>query len=204
MDIRKFVLSMYRSNGYLLSDGRKAVFIDPGDVSEEVTDIIEQEGLELTHILITHIHLDHFYGAGALTVKTGAKVFFGADDSFLMPEELKDWESMGYFSPAQPVGMNPMNAGEYEFLGRKCIVMPVPGHTPGSLVYYFPEEKTVFTGDLIFAGSVGRTDFHGGDAEKLMNSIRTCIFTLDDDTVIYSGHGPSTTVGREKKRSFFR
>jgi len=99
----------------------------------------------------------------------------------------------------------PLEPGEREFLGEKCQILHTPGHTPGSLTLYFPESKVLFAGDLIFQGSIGRTDFPGGSLESLLQGVREKIFTLPGDTVIYPGHGPQTTVESEKKHNpFFR
>jgi glyoxylase-like metal-dependent hydrolase (beta-lactamase superfamily II) len=93
--------------------------------------------------------------------------------------------------------------GETEFLGLKCHVLATPGHAPGSLSFHFPEAGVVFVGDLLFARSIGRTDFQGGDLDLLRNSVQEKIFTLPPDTVVYPGHGPATTVGAEKAHNPF-
>lgn len=205
MQIRKFVLSPYQTNGYLLSKNGKAVFIDPGDNSVELENVIREEGLELTHILITHMHSDHFYGAARLAAETGAAVLGSADDEFMVESEIREAPRWGFPPLAENFSFTPIAPGKHQFLGLECEVLPTPGHTPGGLTFYFPEENLAFVGDLIFYRSIGRTDFRGGDKNALLNSVRTQIFNLPEDTVLHTGHERPTTVGDEKAHNpYFR
>ncbi|MCW7754580.1 MBL fold metallo-hydrolase [Desulfobotulus sp. H1] len=199
MDIRLFTLGPFQTNGYLLSEGAKAVFVDPGDICHALQGLIHREGFRLTHVLITHMHIDHFYGAAALSAVTGAEIMAGSGDAFMVNDEMAEGPRWGYPLLGEDLDFTVIETNDLEILGRKCCVLSTPGHTPGSLTYYFPEEKVAFTGDLIFKESVGRTDFRGGDSSVLAHSIRRSILTLPGDTVLYPGHGPSTTVAHEKK-----
>lgn len=198
MQIRKFTLGPFRTNGYLLSDSGQAVFIDPGDNPAEVLAVLKEEGLQLTHVLITHMHLDHFYGAAKLAAVTGAEVLASSEDGFMVDTEIRDGGNWGYPELDDEFSFSPLEVGEREFLGRKCQVIATPGHTPGGLTFHFSDEGVAFVGDLIFMRSIGRTDFPGGDVNALMHSIHSAIFTMPGETVLYSGHGPSTTVADEK------
>jgi len=205
MQIKSFTLSPYRTNGYLLYDNGQAVFIDPGDESAEVLNVIREENLELTHILITHMHSDHFYGAAKLARKTGAKVLGGEEDGFMVESEIRDAPRWGFKPLKENFSFTPIAPGEHTFVDRKCHVFHTPGHSPGSLSFYLPEEKIAFVGDLIFFRNIGRTDFAGGNLEDLLNSVRTRIFTLPDDTTLYPGHeGPTTVEGEKTHNPFFR
>ncbi|NJB66398.1 glyoxylase-like metal-dependent hydrolase (beta-lactamase superfamily II) [Desulfobaculum xiamenense] len=198
MKIRKFCLGPYQTNGYLLSEGSKAVFIDPGDDSSAVLDVLKKENLTLTHILVTHIHIDHFYGAAKLARLTGAEILASADDAFLVDMEILGCGDSGYPDLQEDFRYTPIAEGMHEFLGKKCKVVPTPGHTPGGLTFHFTGEGVAFVGDLIFARSIGRTDFTGGNIKALMRSVENEIFTMPGKTVLYPGHGPSTTAGDEK------
>lgn len=203
MQIRIIPLGPLQTNGFLLSDNGKAVFIDPGDDPAKVLELIKSEGLELTHVLITHIHLDHFYGATRLADETGAEVLVYEKDAFLIEEEVRNGWEMGYPELEKEFTYTPLELGEQEFLGCKCVVLSTPGHTPGSVTFHFPDEGVAFVGDLIFARSVGRTDYTGGNTQDLMNSIRTHIFTMPEETVLLPGHGPATKAGEEKEHNPF-
>jgi glyoxylase-like metal-dependent hydrolase (beta-lactamase superfamily II) len=203
MKIRTFPLSAYEANCYLFSKGKDAVLIDPGDYSQEIVDIIKNENLNITHILITHIHLDHFYGATQFSKLTGAKIYISPEEDYLIKEEVDSWKECMYKKSCGMVDYQPFEPGSYKFLGEQCDVISAPGHTPGSLILYFPKLALAFVGDVIFQGSVGRHDFNGGDYETLMSSIKDIVFKFPDKTSLYTGHGPKTTVGHEKRHNPF-
>jgi len=198
MQLRKFILSPYQTNGYLLSEGKEAIFIDPGDNPEKVVNVIQEEGLELTHILITHMHIDHFYGAAKLAAETGAEIMGSSEDEFMVETEIHDAPRWGYPPLKEDFSFTPISPSEQTFLGQKCAIIPTPGHTPGSLTFHFIEEKRAFVGDLIFLRSIGRTDFTGGDLNSLLDSVTSHIFSMPDETILYSGHGFPTNVIDEK------
>jgi len=197
MQIRTFPLSAYQANCYLLSKNDEAVIIDPGDSCQEIVKILEREKLSVTHILITHIHLDHFYAATEFAKLTGAKIHISPEDGYLIKEEVDSWQECMYRSTCGMVDYEPFLPGSCEYLGEKCDVLSTPGHTPGSLTLHFPELEQAFVGDVVFAGSVGRTDYNGGDHATLMDTIKSIIFKLPEQTKLYTGHGPTTTVLRE-------
>ncbi len=198
MQIRKFVLSPFQTNGYLLYENGEAVFVDPGDDPAEVVSFIQSEGLNLTHILITHMHSDHFYGAAKLAAATGAEILGGEGDAFMVESEIKDAPRWGFPPLSEDFSFTPITPGKHQFVGKTCNVLHTPGHSRGSLTFSFPEEGIAFVGDLIFFRNIGRTDFTGGDLETLLNSVRTQIFSLPDETILYPGHERPTTVGDEK------
>lgn len=202
MNIKTYQLGPLATNAYLLEGDGSAVVVDPGGDPSELLARLESQGLNLTHILLTHLHFDHIYGVRALAEATGAPVLASREDTFLMDTEVGAGGMMGL--PKVPeFSFEPLAPGEVQLLGLQVNVLPTPGHTPGSLSFHFPAVKAVFVGDLLFYRSVGRTDFPGGSSETLAESVKTHIFTLPPETVVYSGHGPETTVGDEMNHNPF-
>ena len=200
-------VNMFGENMYFLWDeaSHDAVVIDPGMMRDEerkmVSDFIEGQELNVKHVLLTHLHLDHVTGARWLADKTGADVCASAQDAQLgleLPEQVAQFHLK---IEAEPLTIDHELAdGDTIPLGEEMIqVLHVPGHSPGGLAFYLPQSGLLISGDTIFNGSVGRTDLMGGDMAQLINSIREKILTLPDETVIASGHGPTTTIADEKR-----
>lgn len=194
---------------------KRALCIDPGDDSEEIVQAIDRRGLELEVIALTHAHLDHVGGVTALKrLKPEARIMLHAADEFIyeaLPEQPSwigiprtQWPALGLaFDPPPKVDAyfvdgETLRVGELEFQILHC-----PGHTPGHVVLFEPKERKVFVGDVLFAGSVGRTDLPGGSSEQLMASINDKLLPLGDDVEVYSGHGPVTTIGEERMTNPF-
>ncbi|MEF2145523.1 MAG: MBL fold metallo-hydrolase [Desulfovibrionaceae bacterium] len=197
MNVHSLTLGPLGTNCFVCSKNGRAVVVDPGGDPADVLSLLRAEKLELTHILITHLHFDHIYGNKALSKATGAPILASDKDAFLMDSEVGRGGMMG-LPLVEPFEFEGIAPGEHEFLGLACTVLATPGHTPGSLTFYFPQSGCAFVGDLIFYRSVGRTDFPGGSSTALMDSVRKKIFTLPENTVLYSGHGPQTTAGDEQ------
>lgn len=196
MKVETFALGPLETNSYLAVQGQEAVAVDAGGSPEPMLRLIKKLGLKLTHVLLTHLHFDHTYGAQALHEATGAPILACAGDAPLMETELGLGGFMG-FPKIRPFTYTPLAEGPATFLGQPCEVLATPGHTPGGVSFYFPESKALFSGDLIFYRSVGRTDFPGGSTQILLDSVKK-VLALPDDTVIYPGHGPETSVGDER------
>jgi len=201
-EIRIFQLGVLQTNCYLIVHQNEAVVIDPGGDPREVISFLSQNNLKLTHILNTHLHFDHIQGNAALARATGAPILANKEDEFLLQTELGAGGFMD-FPETEPFDFVDLSESEQNFLGFACQVLATPGHTPGSLSFYFPELEAVFVGDLIFFRSVGRTDFPGGSLEILKKSALEKIFTLPDDTIIYPGHGEETRVMDERLHNPF-
>ena len=197
----------FGENMYILWDeeSRDAVVVDPGMMRnaerEMVTKFIEGQQLKVKHVLLTHLHLDHATGARWLADQTGADVCASALDAPLGRELKHQVEEFGMEFEVEPLTIDrDLVEGDTIPLGDELIqVLHVPGHSPGGLAFYLPQSGLLISGDTIFNGSVGRTDLFGGDMAQLLNSIREKILPLPDETVIASGHGPTTTIADEKR-----
>lgn len=203
MVIRTFRMNPLGVNCYLCwaRDGR-AVAVDCGGEPRLMLDEIKTRGLRLTAVLLTHLHYDHVLGVARLSRVTGAPVFASAMD--VAPGGAGAIRKILSGEPDIPAfDFEDIPAGRVMFLGEPCLVLPIPGHTPGHLSYFFPKSLVAFTGDALFRGSVGRTDGPGGDAGQLLGAIRDRLLTLPDAVELFPGHGPSTTVGREKVENPF-
>ena len=202
MKVATFQLGPLETNCYVASNNGEAVAVDPGGEPSKVLTYLEKEGLKLTHILVTHCHFDHIYGCKALSEATGAPVLLSAGDEHLLQTQLGGGGTMG-LPKVDTFSFEHIEEGEAEFIGLPCTVIATPGHSEGSLSFYFPDGKCLFAGDLLFERSIGRTDFPGGSLDVLTHSVQQKIFELPDETVVYPGHGGSTVIGAEKLHNPF-
>ncbi|MFZ5425561.1 MAG: MBL fold metallo-hydrolase [Thermodesulfobacteriota bacterium] len=197
MKVEMFALGPLETNSHLAVTGSSAVAVDVGGDPSSMLKYLKKHDVTLTHILLTHLHFDHIYGVRALSDATGAPVLAGADDAYLMESELGRGGFMG-FPAVKPFEYQSVGEGELDLAGVRCVALHTPGHTSGSLSYYFPDGGAVFAGDVVFYRSIGRTDFPGGNLQTLLDSVKAKIFSLPPETAIYPGHGPDTTVAAEK------
>ena len=189
---------------------KQAICIDPGDESERIVETAERHGLKIQAIALTHAHLDHVGAVAALKkLVPTAQIHLHKGDEFMyqaLPEQpgwigipRAQWAALGFtFETPPPVDRYWTDGERYSVGELEFEVLHCPGHTPGHVVLYEPKEKAVFVGDVLFAGSIGRTDLPGGSTEQLLSSIKNKLLTLDDDVKVYSGHGPVTTIGEER------
>jgi len=209
MKIESMALGPVATNTYLVTspDGKTCVVIDaPKGAADALLPIIQQRGLKLTHLIITHGHWDHTCDAYHFA-QAGAAVIAHRDDEVLIEQIEKFRARYQSFLPMltdddfRAVKVTQwVNTGDsVDAAGYHFEVRHVPGHCPGSILLYVAEAKIAFTGDAIFEGSVGRTDLPNGNWPQLLKSIREQIYTLPDDTVLLPGHGGSTSVGQEKQ-----
>ncbi len=202
MHVSVYPIGPLDTNCFLLSHEGEAVAVDPGGNPEPLLDEINREKLKLTHILNTHLHFDHTFGNAMLHQATGAPILANKEDDYLLQSELGKGGMWG-LPLIDDFAYESVGPGDIQLLGVTCKVLHTPGHSPGSLTYYFPEFKVAFVGDVIFKRSIGRTDFPGGSYEELQRSIIENIFSMPDEVVLYNGHGPDTTVGDEKLHNPF-
>ena len=200
MDILTFQVTPFWVNCYIVKEGNDALVIDPGDVSPAMASVLS--GLHVCAIVNTHGHCDHCSGNAALVEKTHAPLLAHHDDL----ELLHCIESQGRMF-GMPVSASPdpdrfLKDGDTLTLGMHSFrVLHVPGHSPGHIALLC--DNVLFSGDVLFEGSIGRTDLLGGNSRQLLDSIRTQILTLPDEVVVYPGHGPTTTIGNERQHNPF-
>ena len=203
LSIVSLTLGPVMTNTYILADDKsgEAVVIDPADEGKRIASEIEKRGWQLVSIWLTHAHFDHIAGSAELADNSSPMpaIALHADDNQL-------WEIQGgaaFFGMKIDPGPEPtielkhgqvLNVGEYQFQ-----VLHAPGHTPGHVMFYNQHESILICGDVIFQGSIGRTDLPGGDYDTLMRSIKTEVMNLPDDTVLLTGHGPQSKVGLERQ-----
>lgn len=207
LSIKAFQFNIFGVNTYVVWDSvtHEATIIDPGMInkSEESTldTFIEGEKLNVTQLINTHMHVDHIFGVPHVRNRYGIELKGSPDDTFLGRQAPAQARMFGLDADPEPIEVNiPLADGDHITVGsEEAIVMGVPGHSPGSLVLYFPQSKFVLTGDVLFEGSIGRTDLVAGNHSQLIDGIRSKLMTLPDDTVVYPGHGAPTTIGAEKR-----
>jgi len=202
LKIKTFILGPLSTNCYLIFNSKQAIVIDPGSEPETILNFLNKHNLKVEAILNTHLHFDHIQGNADLHAQTKAPILASPKDKYLLQTELGLGGFMD-FAETKPFEFQPLEPGKTNFLDTECEVLSTPGHSPGSLSFYFPELQAVFVGDVIFYRSIGRTDFPGGDLNLLKQSIEEKIFTLPPETTIYPGHGEPTVVKEEKMHNPF-
>ena len=181
-----------------------AIVIDPGDDIAGIVAILERHALQVKFIVITHAHIDHIGGAAKLKQATGAPVYMNENDQWLYDHIDDQAVWLGMETPERTSIDTPAVEGDTLHLGTTAFhVLHTPGHTQGSLCLWIPAEKKLIAGDTLFFDSVGRTDLPGGDHKRLLGSIKDKLFPLPDETLVVPGHGPNTTMGREKEHNYF-
>jgi hydroxyacylglutathione hydrolase len=217
-------------NGFVVGceETREGVIVDPGDEVDQLLEAATGHGLSIQTILLTHAHLDHISGVGRAKAALGVPTWLHKDDNFLYEQVVEQGLMFGLRVERQPPvdhfydlstelkagGDGPLRFGRYVVRVRHT-----PGHCPGGVCLAVSrlrgdaasagqgregeEKATLLVGDTLFAGSIGRTDLPGGDLPTLLRSIRDVLFGYPDDTVVWSGHGPETTIGREKRTNPF-
>ena len=210
MIIKTFTFSPFQENTYLVFDEtHEAVLIDAGCFNEseqlQLKNYIQENNLILKRLLNTHLHLDHQFGNRFVTDTYGLKPEAAKEDEFLIAKMLTQARMFGlpFSGEAQELGAYIEDNQEICFGNSKFIALHVPGHSPGSMAFYSEKEGVLFAGDVLFNGSIGRTDLEQGDYATLIRSIQNRLLPLPDSTVVYSGHGPSTTIGNEKVNNPF-
>ncbi len=182
----------------------EAIVIDPGDEIDSIVALLDQHTLRVKAIVITHAHIDHVAGAHKLRELTGAPVYMNAKDTELLDALAVQAAWLGVDVPERTAVDTEMPDGTVLNLGAaEFRVLHTPGHTQGSSSIWIPQEEKLLAGDTLFRDSVGRTDLPGGNGRQLLSSIKSQIFPLPEQTVVIPGHGPNTTIGREKERNPF-
>lgn len=197
-------------NGFIVGceTTREAVLIDPGDEVANLLAFAEREELAIKHILLTHAHVDHVTGVAAAKRALGVQVFLHRDDLFLYERAVQSGAMFGLTVEPQPPIDVFYSAGQVIAFGEyEARPHHTPGHCPGGVCLQIGKKgiagKDLFVGDTLFAGAIGRTDLPGGDHQTLIASIRNVLFPFGDDAIVYPGHGPTTTIGAERRTNPF-
>jgi hydroxyacylglutathione hydrolase len=210
MIVESRAVGPFMKNGFIVAceETREAVFIDPGDEVQSLLEFVEQQRLKVQHILLTHAHVDHVTGVAAAKKALGVPVYLHRDDQFLYDHAVESGAMFGlevqpqppidvYYTPGQAIPF-----GMFEVRPHHT-----PGHCPGGVCLQIGRQgeigRELFVGDTLFAGSIGRTDLPGGDYATLISSIRTVLFAFGDEAIVHPGHGPDTTIGRERRTNPF-
>jgi len=184
--------------------GGEAIVIDPGDEIGRITAILEKHQLRVKAIIVTHAHIDHIGGAQKLKALTGAPVYMNFNDQELYDHIDMQAQWLGVATPAKTgIDVNAREGESVQLGAAGFHVVDTPGHTQGSISVWIPAENKLVAGDTLFLDSIGRTDLPGGDSRQILQSIHDKLLPLDDAVVVIPGHGPSTTIGRERERNPF-
>jgi hydroxyacylglutathione hydrolase len=201
-----FKVGMLQCNCSIFGDPetREAMVVDPGDDITVIEDVLARFGLRCQAIVVTHAHIDHIGGAAKLKARTGAPVYMNARDQELYDNLEMQAAWLGTKTPEQTEVDTDLRDGLKLQLGPAAFhVLHTPGHTQGSTCLWIPSEKKLVAGDTLFRESIGRTDLPGGDGRQILTSIHTQLLTLPEETVVFPGHGPTTTIGHERERNPF-
>ncbi|XXK46094.1 MBL fold metallo-hydrolase [Porticoccaceae bacterium nBUS_17] len=202
--IRTFPVGPLQCNCSIIGDrlSSKALVVDPGGDADQILGLLNELNLTVVGIIHTHAHLDHILASGVIKEATGAPIYLHEGDKFL-------WDMVG--QQCVMFGVPPVTLPEPDHFmeddqALNCcggVAIHTPGHTPGSISFWFEEYKTLIAGDTLFQGSIGRTDLPGGNFDQIITSIKERIYTLDDDAIVITGHGPNTAIGSEKTGNSF-
>lgn len=215
MIVKQFINNPFQENTYVVwcNDTKEAALIDCGALlpaeCDKILDFIEEQGLKITHLLNTHLHLDHCFGNNWASKTFGVTTEASLKDeplfrniknqaaAFCIPEEYLNTEDCNY-------SVKELREGDEIKIGNSSLkVIETPGHSPGGISFLNDTDWNIFVGDTLFAGSVGRTDIDGGSHSVLIRSIQEKLMTLPEFTIVYCGHGPSTSIGVEKNENPF-
>ena len=212
MIIRQMALGPIQANCFILGceETRQAVVIDPGDDNDRILTTLAKDRLTVVHIVNTHGHFDHVGANKQLKEVTGADILIHSADAPMLSQLSSAAAAWGLAAENSPMADRLLKDGDTISFGTHTLTaLHTPGHTPGGICLYIEynhagtQKKAIFVGDTLFAGSIGRTDFPGGNFDTLISSIRTKLFSLEDEVKVYPGHMGNTTIGVEKRTNPF-
>lgn len=211
MNIQTFEFNPVSENTYVLYDETKeCVIVDAGcffpEEKAELAHFIESNDLQVKHIINTHLHFDHVLGLNFVLDKYNLPLEAHKGDEPLLQQLKSQLQMFGFSDTGEPIPQISKFLTEedtIEFGNQRFQIFHVPGHSLGSIVFYNEKEKCAFVGDVLFQGSIGRTDLVGGNYDQLITGIKSKLLPLPEDTIVYPGHGPSTTIGFEKQNNPF-
>ena len=205
MEIKQFTFNPFQENTYIVyNDEKEALIIDPGcyteDEEKKLNEFILSNNLTVKLLVNTHLHIDHIFGNAFVEKTYNVKATANSEDEFWLKGMEGQARMFGLpLRHATPSLGNYIKEGDKINLGKDTFeIFQVPGHSPGSIILYNEDNHCVFVGDVLFEGGIGRTDLQGGSYQTLIEGIQEKLLTLPEKTVVYSGHGPATSIGREK------
>ena len=209
LHIKSFAFNPFSENTYIVfNENKNAFIIDPGDFSEVENNILNQfiidNELKVQNILLTHAHIDHVLGLQKAFDKYNVPILMHEMEKEILDRNPMDANRFGFFFKPFEGEISYLNENEIISVDEdEFKILHVPGHSPGHIAFYSEAQKFIISGDVLFEGSIGRTDLYKGDAQELLKSIREKLFVLEDETKVYNGHGNPTTVGFEKRYNPF-
>jgi len=206
MEVRVFTVGQVEENTYVFrrAGSDRALIVDPGDEADKLLGAIDALGLTLDGILLTHTHFDHVGAVAPVARATGAEVWVPKIEAFVLADIMSfvPWPEFGPFESYD--AEHTLEGGErLELAGFEIDVLSTPGHSPGHVTFSIPDEQAIFSGDVLFKQSIGRTDLPGGDYATLLESIRTLVDSLPPETTVYPGHMDPTTLAAEQATNPF-
>jgi len=208
MVVKSFTFNPFMTNCYICHDESEGVLVDPSCATKQeqqaVLDYLVEQDVTLRHLLLTHAHIDHIFGCALFAERYGQAFQMHRADLPLMVHAQKQAAAFGVALEQPPQPDDFLEEGDTVCFGSTTWeVLHTPGHSPGSVCFYDPAEKFVVAGDVLFQGSIGRTDLWEGSLPQLMESIFQKLVPLGEETVVYPGHGPRTTIGAERRQNPF-
>lgn len=208
MKIQSFTFNPFQTNCYVCHDGGEAVLIDPSGMTADdhriVEAYLEEEEVTVRHLLLTHAHIDHIFGCADAAQRYGRRFLLHRDDAPLLTKAGEQARLFGLSIEEPPEPMGFLAEGDTVAFGEVVLeVLHTPGHSPGSICFLDRTNRSVISGDVLFQGSIGRTDLWEGSLPQLMFSIFQKLVPLGDDVRVFPGHGPATTIGRERASNPF-
>jgi hydroxyacylglutathione hydrolase len=208
LKVHRFTFGPFQENTFLVHNGTNAWVVDPGcsnaDEAHELEDHLTQNALTPVRCMLTHAHVDHVMGCAWIHERYGLRPWVHEADHEMLKNAPAMARLFGVHCTPPPEPEGKLLPGEPLLLGSAAIdVLFVPGHAPGHVAFHYPSGNWIIGGDVLFQGSVGRTDLPGGNMDTLLASIRSTLWPLPDVTTVHCGHGPSTTIGREKRQNPF-
>lgn len=202
--IRTFPVGPLGCNCSVIGDrlSGRALVVDPGGNAEQILALLNELNLKAVAIIHTHAHLDHILAAGEIKNATGAPIYLHEGDQFLWDMVEEQCARFGV-PPVKLPDPDHYLQDDHDLGCCGGVAIHTPGHTPGSISFWFEEYKTLIAGDTLFQGSIGRTDLPGGNFDQIITSIKERIYSLDDEAIVVTGHGPSTSIGHEKTNNSF-
>ena len=209
MKVSRFTFNMFGVNTYILWDdiSKDATIIDPGMVNDSeqkiIDQIIEKNNLKLSHLVNTHMHIDHAFGVQYMKNRYNLKFECNIDDQFLAQRLNEQAAMFGLPISIEELQIDvDLKNGDKIYVGDEELqILQVPGHSPGSIVLYAPQSSFIISGDVLFNSSIGRTDLPGGSYPQLISAINEKLMTLPEDVIVYPGHGNETSIGQEKSNN---